>query len=975
MVVAENGSAPLDNTYGMNNGMDVDVVFAGGSKHSSVNNADAGEDTQEVYEDILDAEPLGINEENGSARFALPTDLVQRTYTPIDAYFAPEPLTVTARILPSAGDYAKKDAGGYEEAFKHLMARHPLRAARLRDLYFRVQRAGEHRLELMRRDEAIRNNYNERNNTNNARLEKEIEGLREEWKKTRASVQTDIATARDILIKREAVLIKDATEAQKELWSLRQEIAIERDVITEAIEAARRTAEGKQQEKHWEREAKNAEAQHALALTQAEQDAAQTKAREEERAAERTRISDQVAVADNAIETAHTKLCAARERIAAENQGALTDADARLETARREADGEWDTIVAAIEALALSVEQEWGERITARREAVHAAHTDAARQHGLRQAALVAAEKERSLTAARAGIPVGDVETLSHREALLAHLPVTRHGKGDNTDEYLHPDEDSKPNDAPKWWAGLARGGNKFLGWCCLLVFGAIFGISLGLLFTAFNFAVFSDATALNIALPKLAAFFVIGTGVFTIMGRTIDHFVTLAVEASGTAETEVDKKRGVFLSFVAGAVVVAFVAVEAIIERFGIVESYISQQKLMTMGHADTITAKVDSNPYPYWAIALIAALPFALYHVGTAWRQAKATVATARRRADDAGREKAWLQRPEVDALLAAQNMVRAATAEIARGDSEGRALVAEAERHLAEACAEYDAHPARQRFAQRHTERDEFFETHGGIAAARIAQEKLWRDLDNDPEIQAARKELTYWEEKRNQSQQYRDRLLQILAETGTRAAEALIERVGETVGDVAHVVATNVAGNAGSAATATAQVAGGVNTLLQQIAGTSREDTPLRSVRISAMELRLKELEARRETDPEASYCRVRIKSLQTRLQRSEESYKARITSLKKQRRAIELKPGKYLPAEIADADAQIQIAQGLFEKEFAQMMRLDELPRLVQWFVSLRGSLVVRDPLAVHVDQAMEERKRLPAVIAAKSDEE
>ena len=198
-----------------------------------------------AFLDEGDEDASAWGDEGGSARYALSGELVRQTYAPLDAHFSQTPIPVTAHVLPNAGEAAMQAADVYEDVLGAMATRYPQRVARLRDLYFRVKVARQTRIGLERRDEAIRVAYNERNNSNNERIAGELNDLRGEWTTRRRACETELATMRETLVKRETVLLAEAATAESDLWALRKQLAGEWDaqIATERAAQAGRDAE------------------------------------------------------------------------------------------------------------------------------------------------------------------------------------------------------------------------------------------------------------------------------------------------------------------------------------------------------------------------------------------------------------------------------------------------------------------------------------------------------------------------------------------------------------------------------------------------------------------------------------------------------------------------------------------------------------------------------------------------------------
>ena len=94
----------------------------------------------------------------------------------------------------------------------------------------------------------------------------------------------------------------------------------------------------------------------------------------------------------------------------------------------------------------------------------------------------------------------------------------------------------------------------------------------------------------------------------------------------------------------------------------------------------------------------------------------------------------------------------------------------------------------------------------------------------------------------------------------------------------------------------------------------------------------------------------------------------------MTSLKRQRRAVDLAPGNTYGAELADAEAQILSAQLQFEQEYAKMLRLSELPTFIRWFSHLQQVWLRPDGIVSYAENANRSRPALSAMTIAPKEE-
>ena len=613
----------------------------------------------------------------------------------------------------------------------------------------------------------------------------------------------------------------------------------------------------------------------------------------------------------------------------------------------------------------------FAERLTLAENAASEARARVATRQGGRDSMVQSAEAARNDAAARAGVPTQEVETGGVRDTLMAHLPNSRTEAGADVGEYLSPDEVGVAT-PPSQWQSLMRGMGKIFEYLCLTAFGTIFGTSLSLLFGAIDFETLTQPDLVQRNVAVLFGFALIGIFIFHIMGRAIEHFVTIAAESCVTEQPARGfwNRPSTYAVLLAATLVIVFVGVEATIERFGIVQAIADSQTSDAGGNKVKIAkalAELAKNEPAYRAISLIAALPFALFHVGAAWRTAKHNAAVARRRAAISTREEAFLERAEVRDLYGAQAALVTARANAATGCAESQLIAEEAERRVADLRGEQAHHPDLTRAQTVDAERDTFFAVHPLLRIAREQRERINREVDAHPEVAAVKSRYDYHDA---QADVIKSWLAQNLWEAGSSAAESFIGEAGTVAGNALHTVSENVARTVAPQSFAQSVVGEFVAAVTH---GTDSVATPV-SLREQAAERRYLAQKERVKTDPTVRYCRDRISSLQARLRHMEDSYKRRITSLKKQRRSVELTPGTKLAPELADAETQILSAQLQFEQEYAKLMRLMELPALIRWWSHLQQVWLRPDAVVVYAETANRARP-LPVAIAPKSGDE
>lgn len=938
------------------NGISADYAPTFGGSEAPQDDTSASEEAFDAHDAYLDSEEEDIawSEEGGSARYVLGKELVRQGYIPLDAHFSQTPIHITAHVLPNAGEAATGHADGYEEAFVAWATQYPHRIARLRDLYFRVKAARQKRVALEERDEVIRIAHNERNNANNERIAGELEKLRGEWAMRRSETETELAKMRQVLVERETTLLGEAEAAEQALWELRGSLAAQWDA--EIADKRKRDAK-REGDLQAERERRGELCEDDII--------ARAKANTEARDLERTTALEKQTRSEEVSKNASDELHRVRIVVAEARAAEIAKADAVLADAERAAQAEWDAVEREIVETASVAQITHEARSEILQVVVSKARQQIAHEQKNLDDAVAGAESARNEAAQKAGVPSSEIEAKGVREALLAYVPTSRTGAGGDVEEHLPPD--GVATSAPSSVGGrVKRGFEAVTEWLCLLVFGAIFGTSLGLLFNAIASGIFKDTALITANLGVLLGFFAVGTGVFAIMGRAIDHFVTLAVESWRQHPPQERRVSPWLMTMIAVLVVLLFIAVEAIVERYGIVSIFAVKAQANNFGDAKGVADEIRRNELICWAIALIAALPFALFHVGTAWRRAKYVSAIAETRAVLADREHAFLSRPVVGELIGVQGALETARARAIAGSEESRLLANEAERRIIEQDADYEAGQAYRRHKEIADLRHSFFAEHPGLWFARDGRARLQAEMDAHPEIATAK---TRYEFLDAQASVIKAWLTQNLLESATLAGQELIARTGTVAADVLKTAANSVAAPANVLGTGAQSI---TDAVFGFSAGNPAYVAP-ESHSERAAEARLDDQQKRLHTDPKVRYSRDRIKSLQSRLSRMEEGYKRRITSLKKQRRAVDLTPGKTYGAELADAEAHILSAQLQFEQEYGRLLRLSELPAFFRWFSHLRQVWLRPDGIVLYAENANRARPAM-SVIAPSKDE-
>ena len=191
----------------------------------------------------------------------------------------------------------------------------------------------------------------------------------------------------------------------------------------------------------------------------------------------------------------------------------------------------------------------------------------------------------------------------------------------------IWPDE---LHDQTKWQRFALLAGK----WLATVVFGAIFGFSVGILLDVLNPKVMQiDWT---VSAGPLAACVLAGWSVFWAIGRGVTGIVlTIADYVYGAMMADVREDGSVSRVFhrkirwcalgVGAAAIVATVAIEAIVERNGIVAVFAEAQENLRRVSGAATGQPHGPGEAQYWALSLIASVPFVVLYAVTAWREGK--------------------------------------------------------------------------------------------------------------------------------------------------------------------------------------------------------------------------------------------------------------------------------------------------------------------------------------------------------------
>jgi len=168
-----------------------------------------------------------------------------------------------------------------------------------------------------------------------------------------------------------------------------------------------------------------------------------------------------------------------------------------------------------------------------------------------------------------------------------------------------------------------------------LVVFGAIFGFSVGILLGVLNVSILKIHWLQQWS--AVAVCCLMGVFVFWAIGKAVTSLVQTVCEyVYGRLLASVEEGRHVSFRFyglarlwaaLAAIVLVAgLVAIEALVERYGIVEAFASAQRNRMLVSKGAFQGPHGPGDWEYIALSLIASVPFVTLYASTAWREAQA-------------------------------------------------------------------------------------------------------------------------------------------------------------------------------------------------------------------------------------------------------------------------------------------------------------------------------------------------------------
>jgi hypothetical protein len=363
----------------------------------------------------------------------------------------------------------------------------------------------------------------------------------------------------------------------------------------------------------------------------------------------------------------------------------------------------------AVNAEAREIETQIRDEVSQREETVHAAYNLVQQERSTREELLGRVRQKLAEAAAAAGLlpHEADSDPRAHRTQQIDSHAVTAEDEADLPQAPQH----------------ASKGLYQTLLFLSTVACGSIFGISLafitGLVKGGFD-------GVIDQPVPVIALC-VLGTFIFWLIGRVVEHTSTLASEVFHTAGNDLNLARApwVWVSTLVLAVLVmaSLAGVEIAVERAGIVDA-------MIKGSDEYAQGKVNTEPlstFGAFAIAAVVALPFILFHAYEGWMTVRYRTAVRRREGKVAKARHFHLQHENFQGFITALH---------------ARLF---AEKHLA-ALPEPEAHPtvaqARRRVEEARRVRGE----HPTLVRAATLDAEIARRLDGDPRIRHAESLLT-------------------------------------------------------------------------------------------------------------------------------------------------------------------------------------------------------------------------------------
>ena len=177
-------------------------------------------------------------------------------------------------------------------------------------------------------------------------------------------------------------------------------------------------------------------------------------------------------------------------------------------------------------------------------------------------------------------------------------------------------------------------GGQRWLSWVALVACGSIFGISIGLLtqFLNIDMLAFNPARAagqmLVLAILGMAMFWVLGRVVFAAAAMASEerHSHLLASHRDDTAKVGEWLRRAAVGSLILLPLVgVILIAIEAMVEKYGIVRVFVDGTKNAAFATGHDVVVSSQPPAIATFCLVLMVSVPFVFFHMAEGWVHAR--------------------------------------------------------------------------------------------------------------------------------------------------------------------------------------------------------------------------------------------------------------------------------------------------------------------------------------------------------------
>lgn|GEM_PF-3872249 len=879
------------------------------------------ENTNE-QDDVIDAEfeitggdiplPAELAEgDSGSARYPLPDELVRVAYPEALIPTNQQAMTPTERVIivaPVRSGGVYNDLAHYDAVFQKHERFLPLRVVGLRSLHGRLNEARTQLAELQKLPEMVRINLNLRNNLINLKIEEELSQLREQWLDSRNRHREEIRILEDALIQYRMERQKEVEEARRVYWATRERVAKLRDEEDrEEKQRLRDEADEKKQEVRLARE-------RATKLSEAYKAIQQELCTESRQKAE---------VSEVLAQKAEEELHRIENEAIARHEGVIEAAWQRCQEALAESAKQIEQQEAEYHHAALERAQELEHEKRERENRLHEVECDQANLRTTSEQDLKATQLK--LAEAKSRFPVVATEEVIAEQTDTHHLAF----------------ESSNPfQQAMKILAHVGL--------------GTIFGISLGLLT---GLADLTDE-GLRRTWGVMLAVCTLGVFIFYLMGKLAFRVTAYATEefhavSNPTAyEMRWMHLRPWFASFLAVAVIVGMIGLEACVEREGIVEAIIQRQ--MENGEEGVLNA---AKELAYWALALVVSAPFLIYHAYEGAIKTRYRLGEKRRREQFEQKKFADANSPEVTNLQETEQRVLVHQALVEKLAQNEAHLLAEARRRIAEVEEIRENDPILRRWQEFLANRETLLEKNILVQEARLALAQAKQGLEEDSELLSARARAEQLRQTANEARALANSIESSLLATIREGAEKIIASFGtggvQFSGDQAGAILDKGLGGVSNPSAGLMREA--LESLNPKLEGNSAAlRRQFATWEETMAEQRWTNLRNSIQRDPQVRFYVNRIKSLKSLIHSEDTIYGKQRKRLIDQKRAVEVRFREISDSEdskihqaLEQAEADVRALQAEFDEARELFIRVAGTPFLLRWIEELRQLLFVK----------------------------